>query len=390
MMQIKAVVGVMLVLTLAGGGAVLFAVNAANSSILRTVDVGAYPESVAVDGPSGRIVVGNDDGGVSVLEARSGRVLYTVKGGSSSGGALAAVDTDAGHAFMSDFGTGVRMLDTRAGTILHTLMVGAGLSAVAVDGRLRRAFVTDARRQAVLVLDTRRGTVVQVVKVGPNPYAVAVDTQSGRVFVAWGAHRVSVLDARSGRVLRTLTGLGRTIAVDEKTRRVFVANPSDDTVSVLDAWSATVLRRVRVGHVPDALAVDGRRGHVFVANWGSLSVRMLDAKSGTVLTTSSVAVNPVALAVDQRVGRVFAVGVANPMDQKGGNNFLAQLTYAIAYQVGRNGAVSVLDARSGAVIRTVRVGQFPAAVAVDERVGRAFVTNTNSNSVSVLDTHAFR
>jgi YVTN family beta-propeller protein len=78
------------------------------------------------------------------------------------------------------------------------------------------------------------------------------------------------------------------------------------------------------------------------------------------------------------------------MDQRGGNNFFAQLMYAIAYDMGRNGAVSVLDARSGSVIRTVRVGQFPAAVAVDERVGRAFVTNTNSNSVNVLDTHAFR
>jgi DNA-binding beta-propeller fold protein YncE len=120
MMPIKAIVGVMLVLTLAGGGAVLYAVNAADSSILRTVAVGAYPESVAVDGSAARIVVGNDDGGVSVLEARNGTVLYTVKGGRSRGGALVAVDTDAGHAFISGFGTGVRMLDTRAGTILHT------------------------------------------------------------------------------------------------------------------------------------------------------------------------------------------------------------------------------------------------------------------------------
>src|SRR5256714_4834586 len=275
MTQIKAMVGVMLVLTLAGGGAVLYAVNAANSSILRTVAVGAYPDSVAVDGPAARIVVGSDDGGVSVLEARSGTVLYTVKGGRSRGGALVAVDTDAGHAFISGFGTGVRMLDTRGGTILRTFVVGTGLSAVAVDGRLRRAFITDARRQAVLVLDTRRGTVMQTVKVGQNPSAVAVDRQSGRVFVAWGAHRMSVLDARRGTVLRTLTRLGSTIAVDEKTRRVFVANPSDDTVSVLDAWSGAVLRRVRVGHVPDALGVGGRSGDGFVGNWGGPSGRMV-------------------------------------------------------------------------------------------------------------------
>jgi DNA-binding beta-propeller fold protein YncE len=64
---------------------------------------------------------------------------------------------------------------------------------------------------------------------------------------------------------------------------------------------------------------------------------MLDAASGIVLATSTVAPNPSALAVAMTAGRVFAV----------------------SDHVGPDGAgrVSVLDASSGQVLRTVAVGQ---------------------------------
>jgi YVTN family beta-propeller protein len=55
------------------------------------------------------------------------------------------------------------------------------------------------------------------------------------------------------------------------------------------------------------------------------------------------------LAVDTRTGRVFVVNTGD-------------------------GTVSVLDARSGAFLRTVTIGPNPSAMAVDERTGRVFVT----------------
>ena len=48
---------------------------------------------------------------------------------------------------------------------------------------------------------------------------------------------MNVLDAHSGRIVRTVT-VGRgpyAVAVDERTNRVFVANYDGNTVSVLDA-----------------------------------------------------------------------------------------------------------------------------------------------------------
>ncbi|HTD77687.1 MAG TPA: YncE family protein, partial [Chloroflexota bacterium] len=56
-----------------------------------------------------------------------------------------------------------------------------------------------------------------------------------------------------------------------------------------------------------------------------------------------------AIAVDERRGRVF---VANT----------------------RSDSVSVLDAGSGALLRTVVVGAGPSAAAVDERIGKVFVS----------------
>lgn len=50
------------------------------------------------------------------------------------------------------------------------------------------------------------------------------------------------------------------------------------------------------------------------------------------------------------------------------------------------GVVAQRGAAANPVLRTIAVGQSPAALAVDERTGRAFVVNSGDNTVSVLDT----
>ena len=75
-----------------------------------------------------------------------------------------------------------------------------------------------------------------------------------------------------------------------------------------------------------------------------------------------------ALTLDERTGRVF-----------------------VAREDGDVGYVSMFDARNGALLRTVAVGIFPLAIAVDETTGHVFVTNQGepnikgSRSVSMLD-----
>jgi DNA-binding beta-propeller fold protein YncE len=90
--------------------------------------------------------------------------------------------------------------------------------------------------------------------------------------------------------------------------------------------------------------------------------RHADVSKGRKLRTVAVGKNPRAIAIDERRGRVFVVtaGDADPVRS------------CIPTE---HGAVSVLDARTGRVLRIIPIGVAPTAIAVDERTGRAFVLN---------------
>src|SRR5690349_730749 len=75
----------------------------------------------------------------------------------------------------------------------------------------------------------------------------------------------------------------------------------------------------------------------------------------------------------------YAVDEETVMKRLGVVAAMAGLTL-LAGVVARRGAVA------NPVLRTIAVGQSPAALAVDERTGRAFVVNSGDNTVSVLDT----
>ena len=139
---------------------------------------------------------------------------------------------------------------------------------------------------------------------------------------------------------------------------------------MLDAHDGTLLRAVTIGGQPTALAVDERRGRVYVVNAGEGTLCLLDARSGTLLHTVPVDptpnpdyVLPDTLAVDAARDRVYLSTWGPLVRVQGG------LTVRGA------GLLSVLDARTGALLRRLTVGVAPQAVAVDQRSGRVVVVN---------------
>jgi YVTN family beta-propeller protein len=71
------------------------------------------------------------------------------------------------------------------------------------------------------------------------------------------------------------------------------------------------------------------------------------------------------------------------LDERTGRLFVANAT--LSNPAGDPGTVSVLDVRSGQVLRSVTVGERPEGVVVDQPIGRVFIMNSGSASVSVLD-----
>ena len=204
----------------------------------------------------------------------------------------------------------------------------------------------------LFVVDTRRGVVAYTRMLDRTPTEMEVDEHAVRIYLIGQGHgtTLDVLDARTGRSLRSFPLGGQ------------ADNPQ----------------------IGPSLALDGRRERAFVlVDEGA--VVTLDDRSGRVVRTT------------QTGGAVGADGVV--ADAPAGLVF----TRSEGTGLG-DGTISVLDARSGALRRTIGTKLLPFdGPAVDARTGRAFIflyrrterTNRDQDSVSygddmvgVLDQHS--
>ncbi|MCA1599766.1 MAG: hypothetical protein LC769_12285, partial [Chloroflexi bacterium] len=211
---------------------------------------------------------------------------------------------------------------------------------IALDEGTERIFVLHAPSMPgrdvpgrVDVLDEHTLGLVRGVAVGGVARAPVVDERTARVFVAsqhTGA--VSVLDARDGRLLRTVLAargpLGPTPApvVDDAPGRVFfAADTARDNLTMLDTRSGSVSRRFTAGAFPQVIALDRGNGRVLVASGGSVAV--LDARDGWPLRTAPLIGTLHTLLVDESAHHAFA-------------------------SYSDNVAISMLDTATGATLRS--------------------------------------
>jgi DNA-binding beta-propeller fold protein YncE len=308
-----------------------------------------------------------DAASVSMIDTVTGALLRTQTVGRVPQ-ALTGDDRDA-HVLVANADNTIRVLDAQNGAVLHTGPVqsaSTGTTMMATAARAGHVFVTGDT--SVTMLDARSGRELRTIALGVLLTGVAVDMRRGHVFAtgyngASGVGTVRMLDATSGAVLRTVT-LDQSpspgpVAVDERSGHAFVLDRGIDSFSIIDAASGRVLHSINVGAqtYPQAVAADGHAGRVFVAVSVESSagrVRELDVRGGRILHTVMVGWNPIALVVAVRAGRVFAVNAGSTAS-------------------GSTGSISVLDATSGRLVRTVRLGMLPHAAAVDERAGRLVV-----------------
>ena len=129
---------------------------------------------------------------------------------------------------------------------VRTTAVGRVPTAVAVDAHTRRVFVANLGSNTVSMLDATSGAVLATISVSPHPSALAVATTAGRVFAVSDdvtlddAGRVSVLDATSGRRLRT--------TCRETTRVAATAVSPPSVVVVTRPTVSAAAARTRHGH----------------------------------------------------------------------------------------------------------------------------------------------
>ncbi|MFO7675620.1 MAG: hypothetical protein R6X12_04840 [bacterium] len=210
-------------------------------------------------------------------------------------------------------------------------------------------------------------SVVATVAVGSRPVAGCWNSRESKLYVAnYTSGTVTVISGTNDSVIATVTvgSYPTALVYDSLRNKVYCANEGNRSVTVIDGANNAVLGTVMVGTAPRALAYNSTSGRVYVANYGTgaNSVSVIDGATDSVIATVPCGERPRALAWNPVHNRVYVACYA-------GN------------------VVTVFDGETNAVIDSVQVGYAPCAVAVVGDRHHIYVANSGpgSNSVSVID-----
>ena len=404
-----------------------------------TLTVGPGPSAIAVNQQTNTVYVGNyNDGTVSVFNAATcgsqdtsgcGETPATVTVGPNPSALV--VDEASNTTYVQVGGPSLGALAMINGNICNatdtagcataplTTPVGSGPIWVTEDALTRTVYAVNQEDNDISVINATscNATVTWGCRATPPALAiggasavipscdcgagaVAVDPTTNTLYATSQAEdNVSILNGNTCDAFITwgCTAFSPTgtvgngpqgAALDEATNTVYVANRSDNTVSVINSAVCNVEHltgcdqvwpTVAVGGYPQAVAVDPVTDTVYVANLaGTVSVingatcnSNQHSGCGLATPTVSVAGNPGAIAVNDATDTVY-VGNQGPD--------------ATAISV-INGAACNGTQSSGCSLPaiTAQVGLYPDGFAIDEANNTVYVANAGGNSVSVID-----
>lgn len=271
---------------------------------------------------------------------------------------------------------------------------------LALDDEAHRLYISNTRVGSMTVVDVANDSVVGTVKVDPQQAAagsmdpakaakfkyreVLLDKARHRVYLPALAYSndsaLHVVNTDTLQVEKVVPGLGYSatgIALDDAAGKIYVSNLAGQ-VNVVDAGTLTVSNKfdVDADQILDVkvdsanrrlLAVDEgfdkvdakreREGFKYTPHGKGNKVVAINPANGQVTQTFTVGTQPVALLLDAQRNRFF---VSNR----------------------ESGNVAIIDARTGAVLKTVDLPRHPNSMALNQKTGEVYVSVKNSGDDS--------
>ncbi|HEX9926651.1 MAG TPA: SBBP repeat-containing protein, partial [Anaerolineae bacterium] len=163
-------------------------------------------------------------------------------------------------------------------------------------------------------------TSLGTITVGNEPRGIVVDSTRQRVYVAnYSSDSVSVIDSSTNTVIYTISGLtfANDITHDPNHNVLWVTNQSTDQVTPIQvndlATGFTPLPAVSVGDSPWGVTYDPVHDYVYVVNSHSNSITVIEAETRSVVTTLTGSFHlPIHIAANPVTGKVYVVNFGGP------------------------------------------------------------------------------
>lgn len=195
------------------------------------------------------------------------------------------------------------------------------------------------------------------------------------------------------------------VAFSKAGTKAFIVNRGSDSVSVVRLSTGKVVNTIEVGGRPTGISISPGGKRLLVSNNSSGTVSLLNPAGGSKglgskLATIDVGASPTGTYIVDKDKAYVALSGSNELaivdltaKKKSGQVAVGSSPSAVlgkgsrAYVTNRDsGSVSIINTEDDSVIKTVKVGRRPTAAALSKGGSRLYVVNERSRSVSVINT----
>jgi YVTN family beta-propeller protein len=258
----------------------------------------------------------------------------------------------------------ITVIDPQTRKVSGEIRVSANPGAMAASADGHRLYVTSSTRNALDVLDVKTKRVVRSLAVGPLPAGIAVSSDGRRAFVCIGGEGIRGIDvfdtATFVKVRNIPAGRGmQNIYLTPDQTRMIATSAGDKKLAVINVRTEQIEFDIPAGGVPGEIAIESDRnlviGRLFVQLAGVNGLETIDYKARKASGKIAMPGGAFAIAPDHK--SLWAGGVV----------------------------FSLPDLK--------RVGEYSAAagaIAFTPDSKQSFISNPNTDSVSVIDTTTYK
>ena len=228
---------------------------------------------------------------------------------------------------------------------------------------------------------------------------LSFEPKSRRLFVAQG-NRVAVIDCATEKVVGFVDGLNGThgVVFDVARNHGFVTNAGDSSVKVFDLKTLKVIGSVPTSQGPDGIVWDPATQQVVSFNGRGSDATFIDAKTLTAAGTLALGGRPEFPAADgkgfifdniENTSEVVKINARTrkivgrfKLTAEGPSGLAIDARNDITYSTC-DGAMVVVDGKTGKVLGAPKIGEGPDAAGYDSKLGLAFSSN-GSGTISVI------
>ena len=356
------------------------------------VEVGELPLAIAVS-PDGRTVITTDDGtavqDLSVVDVATWKVVQKLP---VSKAWVGLKFFDGGRRLLVSGGNDnrVNVYDFAGGRLrfADSLVIApprpaarVWVAGVDVDEPAGLVYAAGRESRTLTTLSLASRTVVKTLELPATPYTCLVARGGPYVFVSlWGGAAVAFVDRTGGSIVRTVPVGDHPCDMVESPdgRSLYVANASDNSVSVIDVASGSVRETLQTGlfpglpegSTPNGVALTRDGGTLYVANADNNYIAVFDVRRPGETRPSGFIPSgwyPTSLAVLPSDGRIIVAngkggasrpnpGGPNPNEPRHSSEYIGSLF---------TGSLSLIDPPDDAALRA-----YTAAVYANSRIGK--------------------